>query len=259
MFQNQYDTDVTVWDPSGRLKQVEYAMECVNQGTACLGLRSKTHVVLAGLKRSADELAAYQKKIIKIDDHMGIGMAGLTADGRSLVKYMRDEALNHKYVYGTPIQGNRLVVDLADMHQRCTQSYVRRPYGVGLLIGTYDQTGPHLYLTQPSGDFYEYEAMAIGSRSQTSRTYLEREFESFGDCSVDDLVKHGLKALSVGLAGDTELDTKSASIAIVGKDSTFKILEGDSLQGYLDAIEQEVGVTDTGIEGDLEAMEEPEI
>jgi 20S proteasome subunit alpha 6 len=65
---------------------------------------------------------------------------------------MRTEALNNKYVYGTPIQGSRLVLDLADMHQKCTQSYVRRPYGVGLLIATYDQTGPHLYLTEPSGD-----------------------------------------------------------------------------------------------------------
>jgi 20S proteasome subunit alpha 6 len=57
-----------------------------SQGTACLGLRSNEYVVLAGLKRSNNELASYQKKLYKIDDHMGIGMSGLTADGRSLVK-----------------------------------------------------------------------------------------------------------------------------------------------------------------------------
>jgi len=165
------------------------------QGTVCLGLRSKTHVVLAGLKRSPNELASYQKKLVKIDDHMGVGMSGLTADGRSLVKYMRTEALNHKYVYGTPIQGSRLVIDVADMHQRCTQSYVRRPYGVGLLVATYDQTGPHLFQTQPSGEYYECQAMAIGSRSQTSRTYLEREFGNFPECNLDDLIRHAIKAL----------------------------------------------------------------
>ena len=187
-----------------------------------MGLRSQTHVVLAGLKRSPNELAAYQKKLVKIDDHMGIGMSGLTADGRSLVKHMRTEALNHKYVYGTPIQGNRLVTDLADMHQRCTQSYVRRPYGVGLLVATYDQTGPHLYLTQPSGDFFEYSAMAI-----------------------------------VSLAGEAELDVKSASIAVAGADTTFNILAGDKLQSYLDAVEQEGGVEPVAAE-DVE-MEEPEI
>ena len=153
---------------------------------------------------------------------------------------MRTEALNHKYVYGTQIQGGRLVQDLADMHQKSTQTYVRRPYGVGLLVATYDQTGPHLYSTEPSGDYYEYIAMAIGSRSQTSRTYLEREFENFGACSLEELIKHALKALASSMSADTELDTKSASIAIVGKDTPFEIIEGPPLQRYLDEIEIEI-------------------
>jgi len=37
-------------------------------------------------------------------------------------RYMRTEALNHKYTYGTPIQGGRLVMDAADMHQLQTPS-----------------------------------------------------------------------------------------------------------------------------------------
>ena len=42
--------------------------------------------MIAALRRSTNELASYQKKIEKIDNHMGIAMSGLTADGRSLVK-----------------------------------------------------------------------------------------------------------------------------------------------------------------------------
>lgn len=168
---------------------------------------------------------------------------------------MRTEALNHKYVYGTPIQASRLVLDLADMHQRCTQSYVRRPYGVGLLVAAYDQTGPHLYVTEPSGNYFEYMAMAIGSRSQTSRTYLEKEFGNFDTSSLDDLIKHALKALSSSLAGDSDLDSKSASIAVVGKDHPFEIIEGDAIQRYLDAIEIE---DSTEMEADV-ALENPEV
>jgi 20S proteasome subunit alpha 6 len=170
---------------------------------------------------------------------------------------MRTEALNHKYVYGTPIQGNRLMLDLADMHQRCTQSYVRRPYGVGLLVASYDQTGPHLYVTEPSGNYYEYYAMAIGSRSQTSRTYLEKEYENFANCSVDDLIKHALKALASSLSGDVELDVKSVSVAVVGENHPFAQIQGQELQKYLDLVEVEEVDADNAGEQEME-IENPD-
>ena len=97
--------------------------------------------------------------------------------------------------------------------------------------------------------------MAIGSRSQTSRTYLEREFESFPTASLDDLIKHALKALASTLSGDTELDTKSASISVVGKDRGFEIIEGNALQVYLDAIEVDGGAGMV----EEELLENPEV
>ena len=51
MNKNMYDTDATTFSPEGRLYQVQYATEAVNQGSACIGLVSKTHAVLVGLKR----------------------------------------------------------------------------------------------------------------------------------------------------------------------------------------------------------------
>lgn len=44
------------------------------------------------------------------------------------------------------------------------------------------ETGPHLFEFSPSGVTYEYYAMAIGARSQSAKTYLERHFEEFADC-----------------------------------------------------------------------------
>jgi len=63
MFRNQYDTDVTTWSPAGRIHQIEYAMEAVKQGSAAVGLKSNTHVVLATLKRATSELSSFQKKV----------------------------------------------------------------------------------------------------------------------------------------------------------------------------------------------------
>jgi 20S proteasome alpha/beta subunit len=56
-----------------------------------------------------------------------------------------------------------------------------------------------------AGNYFEYVAMAIGSRSQTSRTYLEKEFESHGFTgqSLEELIKHALRALAASLSGNT--------------------------------------------------------
>ena len=87
-------------------------MEAVKQGSACVGVRSKTHAVLTALKRSTNDMSSYQKKIFKVDEHVGIAISGLTADARSLCKFMRTECLQHKYVYESPQTVQRLVVDV---------------------------------------------------------------------------------------------------------------------------------------------------
>ncbi|XP_057658534.1 proteasome subunit alpha type-1 [Diorhabda carinulata] len=239
MFRNQYDSDVTVWSPQGRLHQVEYAMEAVNLGSATVGLKSKTHAVLIALKRASSELSAYQKKIINIDDHIGITISGLTADARILSRYMRNECLNYKYSLDTYMPLNRLISILGNKMQHCTQRYDRRPFGVGLLVASYDESGAHIYQTCPSANFYDCKAMSIGARSQSARTYLEKHLDELTSCSLEELIKHGLRALRDTLPPEVDLNTKNVSIGYVGKGQNFKILEEEETSPYLSLIEGE--------------------
>ncbi|XP_043266709.1 proteasome subunit alpha type-1 [Venturia canescens] len=236
MFRNQYDSDVTVWSPQGRLHQVEYAMEAVKLGSATVGLKNKTHAVLIALKRASSELSAHQKKIIPIDKHMGITIAGLTADARMLSRYMRTECLNYKYSHDDVLPVSRLIATLGNKMQTCTQRYDRRPYGVGLLVGGYDDQGPHIYQTCPSANYYDCKAMAIGARSQSARTYLEKHLTEFLGCTLEELVKHGLRALRDTLPNEMDLSTKNVSIGIVGKGTEFTVLDEAATAVYLSEI-----------------------
>ena len=213
-------------------------MEAVKQGSAAIGLRSNTYAVIATLKRSPSELSSYQKKIFEIDEHIGIAIAGLVADARSLSKYMRTECINHRYVYDGPMQVGRLVLQVADKSQLGTQRAGSRPYGVGLLVVGADQTGPHLYETQPSGQYFEYLGMAIGARSQAGRTYLEKHFEEFAELPLEQLVTHAVLALRETLGSGTELSSSNVAVGYVGGDHKFTILEDESVQPYIDAVKK---------------------
>lgn len=239
MFRNQYDSDVTVWSPQGRLHQVEYAMEAVKLGSATVGLKNKDYAVLVALRRATSELSSSQRKIIPIDDHLGISISGITADARVLSRYLRTECLNYKYAYDTTYPVSRIITNLGNKMQITTQRYDRRPYGVGLLVAGYDEMGPHIYQVVPSANFFNCKAMSIGSRSQSARTYLERHLKTFNDCTKDELICHGIQAIRGSLPND-ELVGKddqspllNISVAIVGRNQPFKILDDEENMFYL--------------------------
>ncbi|GFS46471.1 proteasome alpha subunit F1 [Actinidia rufa] len=63
-------------------------------GLGWIGLRSKTHVVLASVNKAQSELSSLQRKIFKVDDHISLAIAGLIDDGRVLSRYMRSECIH---------------------------------------------------------------------------------------------------------------------------------------------------------------------
>ncbi|KAI3380136.1 hypothetical protein SNEBB_008681 [Seison nebaliae] len=237
MFRNQYDKDVSIWSPQGRIYQIEYAMEAVKQGSATVGIKSKTHAILVALKRAPSELSAHQKKILQLDEHVGMSIAGLTADARILNRAMQSECLNSQYLYNEKIPISRLVAIVGQKSQVPTQRYGRRPWGVGLLVAGYDDKGPHIYQTCPSANYYDCRAMAIGARSQSARTYLEKHLEELPNSSLDELIQHGLMALRETLPNEINLNTKNTSLSVVGKDVNFTVYDESKMDPYLKKIE----------------------
>ena len=72
----------------------------------------------------------------------------------------------------------------------------------------FDDLGTHLYQTCPSANYYECKAMAIGARSQSARTYLEKHLSEFSANTLDELIRHALRALRDTLPNEIELSTK---------------------------------------------------
>jgi len=190
---------------------------------------------------------------------MGIAISGLTADGRILCRYMRNECLNHRYVYESPMPLGRLVRQVADRAQVGTQRSWKRPYGVGLIVAGVDEAGAHIFYNCPSGNYYDYKAFAMGARSQAAKTYLERNFERFGGVDADTLIREALQALHASLQ-DGDLTEQNCSVGIVGPDQPFTILEGEALAPFIEAVVREeaaVGEPEpVGVEEGAEGQED---
>jgi 20S proteasome subunit alpha 6 len=88
----------------------------------------------------------------------------------------------------------------------------------------------------------EMIAFAIGARSQMARTYLERNVDAFADCSREDLIKHGLKALKESLVQDKELTVENTSVGVVGLKpdgkgiEPFKLYDGFDVKQWIDSV-----------------------
>jgi 20S proteasome alpha/beta subunit len=57
--------------------------------------------------------------------------------------------------------------------------------------------------------------MAIGARSQSARTYLEKNLDKFVDSNQDELIKHCMRALRDTLPNEVELTVKVNENSIV--------------------------------------------
>lgn len=191
-------------------------------------------VLIAVIQRNAEELSSYQRKIIPIDTHYGVALAGLASDARVLSNFMKQQSLSSRLTYDRPIPLSDITSRIGERAQTNTQSYGKRPYGVGLLIAGVDANGPHLFEFQPSGVTQEMVACGIGARSQMARTYLERNLESFEDCSREELIKHALRALKDSLSQDKELTVDNTSLGVSGMEENFKLYEGQEIASWLE-------------------------
>ena len=197
MFQSKgdYDRGVNTFSPEGRLFQVEYAMEAVKLGSTSVGICTGDAVVLAVEKRLPSPLvvAGSIEKILKIDNHIGCAMSGLSSDARTLVEHARVETQNHHFTFDEPMPMEACVHSIADMaldfgdaggdddddgDSKKKKKTMARPFGVALLVAGVDAgVGPSLFMTEPSGTYTKYKAAAIGSAADGATSLLTEHYK----------------------------------------------------------------------------------
>ena len=176
--QQGYDRAITVFSPDGRLYQVEYAIETVKRGTIALGIKTKYGIIFAADEKPRKfQVVEESQKLFKVDQHIGIAAAGYIPDARSQVDDARFFSQSSKIVYDESVSVETVTKHIADQCQQYTQYAGARPIGVALIIGGIDENGNSLFLTDPSGAYVPYHAVAIGAYSDKVTEFLIKEYK----------------------------------------------------------------------------------
>jgi proteasome alpha subunit len=225
-----YDRAITVFSPDGRLYQVEYAIETVRRGTLAIGLKSKEGVILAVEEKARKlQISNVTQKIFQVDDHIGVAAAGYIPDARTQVDHARFFAQSNRLIYDEPVDVEGVAKNLADMAQQFTQYAGVRPFGVALILAGVDKNGASLYLTDPSGTYIGYDAVAIGAGSDQVTEFLEKQYQM--EISMDDA--GALAMESIYLVSEEKTGTRHVKMAVIDNETkTMRKVEDNDIERY---------------------------
>ncbi|CAL6007603.1 20S_proteasome alpha subunit 1 [Hexamita inflata] len=230
-----FDQALTVFSPEGRLYQIEYAFEAVQQSRLCgVALRCSDGIIFISQLPTFDRLQDSSRTsfVHKVNQNCSCLVAGRTADGRRLVDRLRSEAQDFYSQFGYQPTADIAAERIADVIQVVTQEASLRPYGNVLFIGGWDNENnkPLLYRVDPAGACVGIRGYAVGFKGTEMNDYLVGKKGEFGNCEQG--VKVGLslfqKYVSQSLIGD-DVEVwvgKEAGFAKVNAKDVDDILEG---------------------------------
>lgn len=209
---DRYSFSLTTFSPSGKLVQIEYALNAVNQGVTSVGIKATNGVVIATEKKTSSPLVDENtiEKVAVITPNIGLVYSGMGPDARVLIDKARKSAQEYKRVYHEEPPTIILVREIAGIMQEYTQSGGVRPFGVSLLISGYDETGPSLYQVDPSGTFWTWKASAIGKNMINAKTFLEKRYVD--NIELEDAIYTAILTLKEGY--DSQINENSIEIGI---------------------------------------------
>jgi proteasome alpha subunit len=221
--QMAYDRASTVFSPDGRLFQVEYALQAIQMGGTAVAVTYDTGIVFVAFRNlpvSSLADAGSVEKSFAVDSGLGCVTAGLIADSRVLVEFLRVEAQRHRLTFGEPAPYTLLGHALGTLLQQFTQFGGTRPFAVSLLLGGFNGGAPGLVELDPSGATIGWKAYAIGRNRRAVADYLEEKVHD----KLDEDAAFKLAVQAVAEGSPTPFQPEALDAAILEPESELRRL-----------------------------------
>ncbi len=178
----------------------EMDTERLLKGTTTIGLVARDGVVLATERRATAGTMISNKqtqKLFKIDQNIGITIAGLVGDAQVLARYLKAEVSLYRLRRSAPMSAEGAATLLANILSG-NRYY---PYYAWLILGGVDAKGGHVFSVDPAGGCIEDRFVSVGSGSTFAYGLLEEGYTR--DMSTSDGVDLALRGLTAAMKRDS--------------------------------------------------------
>ncbi len=170
------------------------------KGTTTIGMVTKDGVVLATERRVTAGTMISNKtaqKLFKIDQNIGITIAGRVGDAQVLARYLKAEVSLYRLRRSAPLSAEGAATLLANILSG-NRYY---PYYAWLIVGGTDAKGGHVFSVDPAGGCIEDRFVSVGSGSPFAYGLVEDGYSR--DMSSSDAVDLALRGLTAAMKRDS--------------------------------------------------------
>lgn len=197
-------------------------------GTTTIGIVYKDGVVLATEHRATmGNVIAHKdvRKLFKIDNNLGLTVAGLVGDAQLLARYIKAEVELYKLKRNTTMSVNSAATLLSNIMRGGGGSYGF--YYVGLIIGGIDANGGHVYSLDAAGGSIRDEYVSVGSGSPYAYGVLEDHYKK--GMSEDDAISLAIRALNAAMRRDSASGDGYA-VSVINKEGYKELTPEETLE-----------------------------
>ncbi len=196
-------------------EELSKSVEVRKTGTTTIGMVCKDGVVLAAESKSTMGYLIASKeseKIMQLEDHIAMTIAGASGDAESLARYMKAELK----LFAIENQRKISIKGAATLLANILQGSKYYPYYVQLIIAGYD-TGPRIFTLDPLGSVEEERKFfSTGSGSPFALGVLEDAYKE--GMTAEETSKLAMRAIKSAIERDIGSGGKAMDIAVITKD-----------------------------------------
>src|SRR4030065_1556248 len=201
-------------------------IEDVKKGTTTIGLVCKDGCVRATERRATmGTLIAHKttQKLFKIDDNLGLTVAGVVGDAQTLARYITAEVELYKRKRGQSMT----VKSAATLTSNILAGSRFYPYWVGLILGGVDREGNHVYALDMVRGAIPDDYVTTGSGSPYVYGVLEDHYEK--GMAVNDGIDLAMRSLHAAMKRDSA-SGDGYSVATITKEGFMSLDEKEVQQ-----------------------------